>query len=159
LLDALQPTGVCTLALDQGSLLPQLGALAYVHPLAAAQLVARDGFLRLGTAICVVGTAREGSVALRIKVEYGDGQRIEVEVPYGALEVIPLMPGRQASIELRPTSHFDVGLGRRGKGATTQVEGGVVGIIVDARGRPLTLPAEADQCRTKVQQWMWEVGL
>lgn len=159
LLDALQPTGVCTLALDQGSLLPQLGALAYVHPLAAAQLVARDGFLRLGTAICVVGTAREGSVALRIKVEYGDGQTIEVEVPYGALEVIPLMPGRQASIELRPTSHFDVGLGRRGKGATTQVEGGVVGIIVDARGRPLTLPAEADQCRTKVQQWMWEVGL
>lgn len=159
LLDALQPTGICTLALDQWSLLPQLGALAYVHSLAAAQLVARDGFLRLGTAICLVGTAREGSVALRIRVKYDDGQTIDVEVPYRSLEVIPLMPGRKAALELRPTSRFDVGLGRRGKGATTEVEGGVVGIIVDARGRPLTLPARADQCRAKVQQWMWEVGL
>lgn len=159
LLDGLQPTGVCTLALDQASVLPQLGALAAVHPLAAAQAVAQDGFLRLGTAVCPVGTAREGSVALRVKVEYDDGQTIRVEVPYGELEVIPLRPGQRAVMELRPSSHLDVGLGRRGKGATTDVEGGVVGIIIDGRGRPLSLPGEGDKCRAKMQEWMWEMGL
>ncbi len=159
LLDSLQPTGVCTLALDKSSLLPQLGALASVHSLAAAQVVARDGLLNLGTVVSLVGTSREGALALRVRMKYDDGQTIEVEVPYGALEVIPLPPGRKATVELRPDSRFDVGLGRRGKGATTEMEGGVVGVIVDARGRPLSLPVDEDKRRTKIQEWMWEVGL
>jgi uncharacterized protein (TIGR01319 family) len=159
LLDALQPTGVCTLALDKASLLPQLGALAAVQPLAAAQVVARDGFVNLGTAISLVGTAREGALALRVKMEYEDGQSIEVEVPYGALEVIPLPAGKKATVELRPDSRFDVGLRKRGKGATTEVEGGSVGLIVDARGRPLSLPEGEKKRREKIQEWMWEAGL
>ena len=159
LLDALQPTGVCTLALDNASLLPQLGALASVQPLAAAQVMARDGLLNLGTVISLVGAAREGALALRVKMKYEDGQTIEVEVPYGALEVIPLPAGKKAVVELRPSSAFDVGLGKRGKGATTGVEGGAVGIIVDARGRPLSLPGEEEKRRAKIQEWMWELGL
>lgn len=159
LLDALQPTGVCSLALDNASLLPQLGALASVQPSVAAQVVARDGFFNLGTAISLVGTAREGTLALRLKIEYDDGQTVEVEVPYGALEVIPLPPGREAVLELRPTSGFDVGLGRKGKGARTEVEGGGVGVIIDARGRPLSLPTDGEKRRAKIQEWMWEIGL
>jgi hypothetical protein len=159
LLDALQPTGVCALALDKASLLPQLGALASVEPLAAAQVVARDGFINLGTVISVVGTARQGAVALRVKMEYHDGQIIELEVPYGALEVMPLPQGHKAVVELRPSSRFDVGLGKKGRGGTTEVEGGSVGIIVDARGRPLSLPGHKERARKKIQEWMWEVGL
>ena len=159
LLDALQPTGVCTLALDKASLLPQLGALASVEPLAASQLVTRDGFVNLGTVISLAGTAREGTLALRVKMEYDDAQIIEAEVPYGALEVMPLPPAKKAVVELRPSSRFDVGLGRKGKGATTEVEGGVVGIIIDARGRPLVLPDNEEGRRAKIQEWMWAVGL
>lgn len=159
LLDALQPTGVCSLALDNASLLPQLGALASVQPSVAAQVVARDGFFNLGTAISLVGTAREGTLALRLKMEYDDGQTVEVEVPYGALEVIPLPSGREAVLELRPTSRFDVGLARKGKGARTEVEGGGVGVIIDARGRPLSLPTDGEKRRAKIQEWMWEIGL
>ncbi len=159
LLDALQPTGVCTLALDRASLLPQLGALALVQPLAAAQVVTRDGFVNLGTAICLAGTAREGSLALRVEIEYDDGQTLRAEVPYGAIEMIPLPAGRNAVVQLRPSSRFDVGLGKRGKGARTEVEGGVLGIILDARGRPLRLPDDEDKRRVKIQEWMWEMGL
>ncbi len=159
LLDALQPTGISTMTLDKASLLPQLGALASAQPLAAAQVLARDGFLNLGTVISLVGAAREGTVALRVKVKYSDDQAIEVEVAYGSLEVIPLPAGERASVELRPSSRFDVGLGRKGKGATTEVEGGAVGIIVDARGRPLSLPDDKEKRRAKIQEWMWEVGL
>jgi hypothetical protein len=73
LLDAMQPTGVCALALDQASVLPQLGALASLHHVAAAQAVARDGLLKLGTVIAPEGTGREGAVALKLKIEYDDG--------------------------------------------------------------------------------------
>jgi hypothetical protein len=159
LLDAIEPVGVCNLTLDKASLLPQLGALASVQSLAAAHVVGRDGFLRLGTVIGLAGRGRVGSVAVRIKMEYDDGQTIKVEVPYGGLETIPLAPGRKAVVELRPSSQFDVGLGRRGRGATTEVDGGLLGIIVDARGRPLSLPEDETQRREKIQEWMWEVGL
>ncbi len=159
LLDAIQPVGVSTVALDKTSLLPQLGALALVQSLAAAQVVGRDGFLKLGTVIALAGRGRAGSVALRMKMEYDDGQTIKVEVPYGALETIPLTPGRRAVVELRPSPQYDVGLGRMGRGATTKVDGGVLGIIIDARGRPLSLPDDDRQRREKIQEWQWEVGL
>jgi uncharacterized protein (TIGR01319 family) len=159
LLDALQPTGVCSLALDHASLLPQLGALATVQPLAAAQALGRDGFLRLGTVIALAGTGREGGVALKVKIDYDDGQSIRVEVPFGALEVLPLATGKRAVVEMRPSSQFDVGLGSKGRGATTEVAGGALGIIVDARGRPLSLPTDENKRRTTVQEWMWELGI
>ncbi len=158
LLDGLQPTGVCSLALDEFSLLPQLGALAIVEPLAAAQVLARDALLNLGTVIAPLGVAQEGEVALRFKMVYSEGGAIEGEVSYGSLEVIPLPFGQRATLELRPTQSFDVGLGRKGGGATTEVEGGTVGVIIDARGRPLSLPQEKAAQQEKMQKWMWEAG-
>jgi hypothetical protein len=75
------------------------------------------------------------------------------------LEVLPLMAGKRARVELRPASQFDIGLGRKGRGATTEVEGGSLGIIIDARGRPLSLPVEANKRRTTVREWMSEMGV
>ncbi len=159
LLDAIQPTGICALALDQASLLPQLGALASLHPLAAAQVLARDGILKLGTVISLTGSGQEGAVALKLKIDYDDGQSLRVEVPFGAVEVIPLMEGKRAVVEMRPSSQFDVGLGKKGKGATTELDGGALGIIVDARGRPLSLPGDEEKRRAKIQEWMGELGI
>jgi hypothetical protein len=158
LLDAIQPTGVCNLALDQASLLPQLGALAAVQPFAAAQTVARDGLLKLGTVISVSGRGKIGRVALKLKIEYDDGQAFSAEVPYGGLEMVPLRTGKRAVVELHPSSQFDIGLGRRGRGATTEVDGGVLGIIVDARGRPLSLPRDEQERRSRIREWMGELG-
>jgi len=145
--------------LDQASLLPQLGALASLHPLAATQVLARDGILKLGTVISLTGSGKEGAVALKLKIDYDDGQSLKVEVPYGAMEVIPLMEGKRAVVELRPSSRFDVGLGKKGKGATTELDGGALGIIVDARGRPLSLPGDGEKRRAKIREWMGELGI
>ena len=158
LLDGMQPTGVCTLALDQASLLPQLGALASVQPVAAAQALARDGLLRLGTVIALSGRGTEGSLALKLKVQYDDGRTLTAEVPYGALEVVPLMAGRRAMVELRPAAEFDIGLASKGKAATTEVEGGALGIIIDARGRPLLLSEDEGARRAKIGNWMSELA-
>jgi len=158
LLDALQPIGVSNLALDVTSMSAPLGVTATIEPLAAAQVVERDGFLSLGTVVAPVGTAREGEIALQLKITYEDGRALEMEVPYGSLEVLPLSAGHKATLELRPTRKFDIGLGAKGKGATTELEGGAVGVIIDARGRPLTLPATRGEQQAKTQEWLWGVG-
>lgn len=161
LLDALQPIGLCSLQLDAFRLLAPIGAVAAVHPLAAARLAAGEARLRLGTVVAPVGSAPPGERAVVVKVEYLDGRYDEVEVPAGSLRVIPLPAGRKANLELRPSRHVDV-VGHRipGQAARTRsaVEGGVLGIIIDARGRPLPIAADAAQQRENVRRWLAEVG-
>ncbi len=158
LLDALQPVGVTGLALDRAGLLAPTGAVATINPAAAAQLMARDAMMNLGTVVAPVGTAREGEVALTFKIRYADGRSLEVEVPFGSLEVIPLPARQAATLELRPTRRFDIGLGRKGLAGTTEVEGGVIGIIIDARGRPLPIAQDLAEQREKMQRWLWDMG-
>jgi uncharacterized protein (TIGR01319 family) len=158
LLDALQPVGVTGLALDTVGFMAPLGAVAMVNPLAAAQVMERDALLNLGTVVAPVGTAREGDVALKFRIEYEDGRSLEVEVAYGSLEVIPLPAGQTANLELRPTRRFDVGLGTKGQAGMTKVEGGILGIIIDARGRPLPFAEDPEKQREKMQRWLWDMG-
>jgi uncharacterized protein (TIGR01319 family) len=158
LLDALQPVGVTGLVLDQLRLVAPLAAVAMLNPLAATQVAERDALQNLGTVVAPVGTAREGDVALTFRIAYDDGRSLEVEVPYGSLEVVPLATGQTADLELRPTRRFDVGLGVRGQAGTTRVEGGVLGIIIDARGRPLPIPQDPAEQREKMQRWLWDMG-
>lgn len=158
LLDALQPVGVIGMVLDKFRLMAPLTAAAMVNPLAAAQVMERDALLHLGTVVAPVGTAREGDTALTFKIEYEDGRSLEVEVAYGSLEVIPLPTGQTANLELRPTRRFDVGLGTKGQAGTTKVEGGVIGIIIDARGRPLPTVADPQEQQARIQRWLWDMG-
>ncbi len=158
LLDALQPVGVTGIALDRLRLVAPLAALAMVSPVAAAQVMERDALLNLGTVVAPIGAAREGDIALTFKIEYEDGRSLQVEVPFGSLEVIPLPAGQTANLELRPSRHFDVGLGTKGQAGTTKVEGGVIGIIIDARGRPLPTADDPQIQRQRMQRWMWDMG-
>ncbi len=163
LLDALQPVGLCRLAVDQLSLLPVAGVLATLEPLAAAQVLRQDALLELGTVVAPVGRSREGRIALRLKMEYADGGVVKVEVPYGSLEVVPLPPGEVANLELRPARGFDVKCGikgvirGRGRGGRTQVHGGALGVIIDARGRPLPIPRPETRPK-RMQEWLWSIG-
>lgn len=159
LLDALEPVGVSQIALDTGGVTAALGAVARAHPLAAVDVVEYDAFLTLGTIVAPLGTARPGEVALRVKVYYPDGRMVQEEVTYGSIEVISLGPGERATLELRPTRRFDVGVGEPGRVATAEAEGGILGIVVDARGRPLGLPADDDARRKLVQEWLSSMRL
>ena len=158
LLDALQPVGVTGLVLDTSRLVAPLAAVAMANPLAAAQVAERDALQNLGTVVAPVGSAREGETALKFKIAYDDGRSLEVEVAYGSLEVIPLAMGQTADLELRPTRRFDVGLGTKGQAGTTKVEGGILGIIIDARGRPLPVAQDPAEQRERMQRWLWDMG-
>jgi hypothetical protein len=158
LLDALQPVGVAGIALDKLRLAAPLAAAAMISPPAAAQVLERDALLNLGTVVAPIGLGREGDTALTFKIDYEDGRSLQVEVPFGSLEVIPLPSDQTATLELRPSRHFDVGLGTRGQAGMTKVEGGVMGIIIDARGRPLPIAENPEIQRQSMQRWLWDMG-
>ncbi len=159
-LDALQPIGVCTLVLDIYGLAPALGNVAEIKPLAAVEVLDGAAFVNLATVVAPVPTShpRRGETALGVQVTYDDGSKVSVEVRYGNLEVLPLLAGQQAVLDLRPGRHFDVGLGGPGKGGKRSVSGGLVGLIIDARGRPLRLPGNPQRRQAQMQQWLWDVG-
>ncbi len=156
LLDALEPTGVFELLLDVYGLIPALGAAAMTYPLSAVQVIENKGLLSLGTVVVPTGSARPGEVILGLKMSYENGGDLEVEVAAGTLEVLPLPPGQKATLRLQPRRGIDIGRVRK----SIPVEGGALGLIVDARGRPLTrhLSSDAEMRRDQIQQWLWDMG-
>lgn len=158
-LDGLQPIGITTLVLDKHGLAPLLGSAAAIKPLAAVETLDSGSFVNLATVVTPVeGQARQGDIILKLNMEYDDGSAFSAEVRYGDLEVLPLLPGQQATLELHPLRRFDVGLGGPGKGGKRQVNGGLAGLIIDARGRPLRVSRNPERRRAQMQQWRWDVG-
>ncbi|HID94497.1 MAG TPA: methylaspartate mutase [Candidatus Latescibacteria bacterium] len=152
MIDAFLPEGVTRLAVDSIFMMPQLGVLSTVHQQAATQVFDRDCLIRLGTCIAPVGLAEEDEPCMKLKVTLPSGEDVEREVRFGEMILIPLGVGEGADIVMDPVKEFDVGAGR-GKVLKTTVEGGVVGIIVDARGRPLQLPERAELRMRKLKEW------
>jgi hypothetical protein len=154
LLDAVQPIGLARIVTDWAGVWPQLGAVATVAPLAAAQVLARDGFHTLGTIIAPTGSSKPGEIALHLRIEREDGHTIVLDVPAGSVRRVPLAAQERARIQVRPSRAFDIGLGRRGVGGQAEVVGGSLGIVIDARGRPLRLLDDVEECRTRNQLWL-----
>ncbi|MGD0574483.1 MAG: glutamate mutase L [Anaerolineales bacterium] len=158
LLDALEPPGITSLILDAHNLLPALGATARINPVAVVQVLDSPSFPNLGTVISPVGHTRPGDTVLRYQMAYEDGRTIRGQIPFGTIEVLPLGPGQAARIALQPSRHFDLGLGGPGQGGTIRAAGGLVGVIVDARGRPIATFSDPGRQRKAVEEWLMQIG-
>jgi uncharacterized protein (TIGR01319 family) len=153
MMDAYQPEGVTMLAVDSIFMMPQLGVLSTVHPEAAAQVFDRDCLIRLGSCVAPVGQGKEGEPCLTIDYN-GKSETFR----YGELRVLPLGVGETLQATIRPARGFDVGAGK-GRPVEATLEGGVVGVVVDTRGRPLQLPPDDATRRQKLISWMTALGL
>ncbi|NLY53297.1 MAG: methylaspartate mutase [Firmicutes bacterium] len=152
MLDAFQPEGITRLTVDSIFMAPQLGVLSTIHPVAANDVFQKDCLIRLGTCIAPVGTAKEGDPCVTVTATLPDGQQVEKSVPYGSIDTIPLADGF-AEVVIRPARGFDVGEGR-GHEVKATLEGGVGGLIIDARGRqPLYLPEDTENRIRKLLEW------
>lgn len=160
LLDALQPRGVTSLVLDRTMLITQLGAVATVAPIAAVQVNENDAVMhRLGTCVVPFGTLPPGQAAIRVGVEYSNGRQVTAEVTTGSIEIIPLKLNEQALLTLYPAPTVDVGLGPGERArAAEEIDGGLVGLIIDARGRPLSLPTNEAERQARLLQWIQVMG-
>lgn len=158
LLDGLQPTGTTNLGLDQNHLASALGVAALLNPILAVQVLDANTFINLGTVISPVGFSPAGTPVLRVKMTDANGRETGVEVKQGALDVIPLPVGQSATLVVQPLHRYDVGMGGPGRGGKLEVQGGSLGIIIDARGRPLQLSDDPGRRRELHKKWLWTLG-
>jgi uncharacterized protein (TIGR01319 family) len=152
MIDAFEPQGITELAVDSIFMMPHLGVLATVHEQAAIQVFEKDCLIRLGTCIAPVGNSKEGRECIEIEGRASDGTELREKIPFGELVLFPLRLGATMKAKLRPVRGFDVGAGV-GKEMEANLRGGVVGLIVDTRGRPLELSMNTPQRIEKLQRW------
>lgn len=158
MMDAYQPEGVTLLTVDSIFMMPQLGILSTVLPEAATQVFERDCLVYLGTCVAPVGSARDGEPCITVKVGAESHS-----VPYGSIKVVPLGYGPdraplRVEAHLQPARGFDVGSGR-GRARDIVATGGEVGLIIDARGRPLALPSDDTARIARLREWLTAMGL
>ena len=162
-IDAFLPEGVTRLAVDSIFMMPQLGVLSSLHKKAATEVFNKDCLIHLGTCIAPVGGGKEGKEIVSYKIELPDGKVEEGNIIFGQMKLIKLGIGEdgiplKAKAEFTPARGFDLG---RGKGTKIEgsVSGGVVGIVIDGRGRPFNLPTEAKTRVAKLKEWMLELDI
>ena len=146
MIDAFQPEGVTHLAVDSIFMMPQLGVLAQVNEAAATQVFERDCLIHLGTCIAPVGITSPGNLGVTIS---GD---LTETVPFGELRLYPLGVGEKARVTIQPERRLDMGAGR-GQPVEAEVEGGVVGLVVDTRGRPLEVSNASSERVALLKKW------
>lgn len=157
-LDGIQPTGITTLVLDQNNIAASLGIAAVFNPLIPVQVLESNTFLNLATIISPVGNARRGASILRVSARLQDGTETQIDVKYGTIKVIVIPQGQSATLKLQPLHRFDIGMGGPGRSGKVQVIGGALGVVIDARGRPLALPSDSGHRREAIQRWLWTLG-
>jgi hypothetical protein len=159
LLDGLQPLGTTTLILDQNNLLPALGAAASRNSILPIQVLESGAFLGLATVVAPYVNARPGTVVLEARLVHENGSETRLEVKQGALEIIPLAAGEAGRLYLQPQHHADVGFGPgRTRSGGIAVSGTALGVVIDARGRPLPLPSDPARRQEIIKKWLWTVG-
>ncbi len=152
-LDAVQPVGIATIILDQGNIASALGAGAESNPLLSIQVLESNSFINLATVISPVTKAKKKGLILRLQmVRDGEKQPI-VEIKAGDFISIPLPMGKAADIFIQPLQNMDIGLGPGNGGWVRRVVGGRFGIIVDARGRPIEMPADPQERIEQLLSW------
>jgi hypothetical protein len=153
LIDAFQPEGITQLAVDSIFMMPHLGVLSSVYPDIAAEVFDKDCLVRLGTVVAPVGQAPRNGVWATIHITMPNGEIVERQITSGDIQVIPLDVGETASCKIQPNgARIDVGAGK-GKAFETELHGGLVGIVLDGRGRPIEIPESGAERIKRLTSW------
>lgn len=155
MIDSFQPQGLTRLAVDSIFMMPQLGVMAEVLPQRAAQVFEKDCLIHLGAVLTPRGKGKTGDKCLWGQVSWPGG-KAEVDLSWGEIQLIP---GQGPfTVHLHPHLAADIGVGR-GRPLRLEATGGVCGLFLDCRGRPLSL-AEAPRQRTRqLLKWFAQVGM
>jgi uncharacterized protein (TIGR01319 family) len=155
MIDAYAPEGITEMAVDSIFMMPHLGVLSKVDEEAATQVFERDCIVYLGTCIAPVGPCSSDAPMLRLEAILPSGEKVDRELGGGRILKLPLGEDEEAQATVTPLQKkLDVGAGP-GKQWTGSLRGGVVGLVVDTRGRPIVLPEEGRTAA--LQEWVAEM--
>lgn len=156
MLDAFEPEGVTELDVDSIFMLPHLGLLSTVEPDIALEVLHRDCLIPVATALSLKGRLKPGKPCGTLTVEAA-GAAAEYEIFPGEIYRFPETAEKEYRWSFRPRSGVDAGAGPGEElAATGRVS--AVGLVLDTRGRPLVLPAEAAARRRCNLKWARSMG-
>ena len=167
-LDALQPgteesAFAVNVYLDALGLLAACGALALYDADAAFTLLDQDLLANTPLATCVatLSSGRASGIAVEAELEIVGGERRKISVEHGQIGRLPLAFGQRARLMLRPASNVRIGQNAPGKevlSGVAEINGSVLGVIIDARGRPLRLPENNATRQRALWEWLEALG-
>ena len=159
LIDSFLPEGITQLAVDSIFMMPQLGVMANIEKedlakdarKAAIEVFEKDCLIHLGTCIAPVGPSKSGTAVLTAELTLPGGSTERHEIKFGDIVRIEV-PYEPVNAKLTPGKGMDIGAGKNETIETT-IYGGVVGIILDGRGRPMTISTDPQQRIADLTKW------
>ncbi len=151
MMDAFQCEGITRLAVDSIFMMPHLGVLAEVHEAAATEVFEKDCLINLGTCVAVTGTGKPGDDCVSYSLTIGS-ETFNDSLPFGELKLYPATKDQKVSIEITPKGKYDAGAGL-GKTLRAELMGGVAGVVIDTRGRPLALAVKEQDRIDQLKRW------
>jgi len=159
LIDSFMPEGITQLAVDSIFMMPQLGVLANIDKKnlgeearnAALEVFNKDCLIRLGTCISPIGNVKTGTTVLSVKLEFSDKKVIEKDIQKNQLYRIKA-EYEPIKAEIIPHKKMDIGSGA-GEPINTTIYGGLVGIIMDGRDRPISIPTDPKERLSYLNDW------
>ena len=144
--------GITRMMQDSVFMMPHLGVVSTVYREAAWNIFDKDCLVRLGTTIAAKGQAKFGEPVMQIDIMMPDGETITEQMMLGDLKLIKLGEDEEAKVVVRPAKLYDIGAGP-GEELKATVQGGVAGLMLDARGRPLYFPEEDSKRKELLLSW------
>ena len=151
MVDAFQPEGVTRLAVDSIFMMPHLGVLSTVDEGAANEVFEKDCLISLGTCIALSGEGKAGEACATFEVGLPGGAE-SGELKAGEVRRFALGEDETAEAVVTPARRWNAGAGQ-GQELRRTVRGGVAGVILDGRGRPIALPQETGERVERVLEW------
>jgi len=168
-LDALHPSPEETvlaieLHLDTLGLIGVCGALAFAAPEPALTLFERDLLSNIPLATCIVplGSGRLGETAIEAELKHVGGGSRRIAVQHSQIGRLELPPGSYGTLALRPASGVRVGQNPPGSEVESEpgkIRGSALGVIIDARSRPLRLPETPIERQQMLWDWLTALGV
>jgi uncharacterized protein (TIGR01319 family) len=158
MVDAYEPTGYTRLSVDSIFMMPHLGVLSTINEQAATDVFVRDCMVYLGTCVAPIGQGKDGVVCADYDITWPDGKTMKEQLRFGELRLFPLEASTQATVKVQPAKGVNMGAGA-GVPVTQQVQGGVVGLLLDGRGRPLRFSSDQQSRVVALTKWFKAVEL
>jgi hypothetical protein len=166
LLNIFQPnptSGMVEIVLDADGIVAGAGAIGEQSPAMAADAVEMDLTTPSASVVVVQGSGSEGDLAVRGQLRLANGEVTRFSVPYGSMHRLPLPPGQEATLSLTCESRFSIGASSGPEevvfGRSTPLRGSEIGVVIDARGRPLQLPPDPGTRTARVSAWLEDLGI
>ena len=153
LLNGLQPCGMTSFLFDTNDIIPSLGAIAQVNSILPVQALESRLMPASGPVICPVSRAKLGVDIATISIEFKDARKLQFTIKQGSLVRLPVQNGQNVQGKIDSIGKTVIDPYTKQKQVELNLTGGLFGVIVDARPRPLKISSTPPERIEQLKAW------